>query len=316
MTVYSFLLVNFNMSGLLERCVASIEAQLDANADYEILIADNSTDERFRVADEFEERHAKARVSRLKENRGFVHALNRLIAVARGRYVVIMHPDVELNLNCLDELSAFLGRHPCAGVASPNLRNPDDTADEVRLRFPSVRQELRRLGNMLAHIVLRRRPFDGEPMWDRAADVRVDMVMSVMMMFRREALLAACPVDGRLWTYYANDWLCARLGQRGWSCHYIAAARAIHWERYADRRLYSDSETSSYKRSTVPVSDRMYADRFTFLRQFYSRPRVWVFRALVTLEFLVHILAQLKPGRRRRSEAIRRFGATIRVAWT
>jgi GT2 family glycosyltransferase len=314
MMTYSFLLVNFNMAGLLQRCLASIERECAGSA-YETLVAENSTDPRFAVSEEMAARHPHLRLIRLEENRGFIDALNRLVPLAAGEFVVIMHPDVELEPGCLAALGAFLEAHPRAGVVGPDLVDPDGTPDVIRLRFPSVRGELRRVGNVLAHILLRRRPFRAEPRWDRRGDVRADMVMSVMMMFRRQALVDAGPVCPRLWTYYGNDWLCARLGQDGWTCHYVVGARAIHYERNADRRLYSDADCSSYKRSPVPVSDRMEADRLTFLRQFYSRPRLLAFRALLTVEYMVHILAQFKPGRPQRAQSIRKFGATIRAAW-
>ena len=61
----------------------------------------------------------------------------------------------------------------------------------------------------------------------------------------------------------------------------------------------------------------MCRDRFTFLREFYpaSGSRA-AFGALATLENLVHLAAQLKPGRGgNRKEVVRRYAATIRAAW-
>jgi hypothetical protein len=87
----------------------------------------------------------------------------------------------------------------------------------------------------------------------------------------------------------------------------------VHWERHADRRLYSES--SGYKRDPVPVSDRMCADRFTFLRAVHSQAKILVMRLLVAMEFSLHILAQFKPGQSDRRKKIHKFGATIKAAW-
>lgn len=311
--VYSFLLVNFNMWGLLERCIREIEAGVDDDR-YEILIADNSTDDRFRVPDGFD--HPAVTVTRVAENSGWVDALNRVLPEARGEYVVIMHPDVTLAEGCIPKLRSFLKSHPRAGVVGPNLVYPNGSFNAIRLQFPRVSVEARRLANIVCHILLHRRPLRDEVLWDHASDTQADMVMSVLMMFRREALAQIGPVCGGLWTYYANDWLCGRARALGWTCHYVAAAGATHWERYSPPGLYSDADASAYKRDPVPVSDRMCRDRFTFLREFYSLPVRAAFSVLMTLENLVHMAAQLKPGRGgARWETIRKYASTIAAAW-
>jgi GT2 family glycosyltransferase len=310
---YSFLLVNFNMWGLLERCIREIEAGVEGDS-YEILIADNSTDDRFRVPDDFA--HPAVTVTRVAENRGWVDALNRVLPAARGQYVVIMHPDVTLADGCIGALRSFLESNPRAGVVGPNLIYPDGRYNAIRLQFPRVSVEARRLANIVCHIVLHRRPLRDEVLWDHASDAEADMVMSVLMMFRRETLEQIGPVHGGLWTYYANDWLCGRARELGWTCHYVASAGATHWERYSPPGLYSNVAASAYKRDAVPVSDRMCRDRFTFLREFYSLPTRAAFGALTTLENLVHMAAQLKPGRGgARMETIRKYAATILAAW-
>jgi hypothetical protein len=227
-----------------------------------------------------------------------------------------MHPDVTLADGCVGALRAFLERHPKAGVVGPELVYPDGKPNAIRLEFPRVSVELRRLANVACHIACNRRPLRDEVLWDHASDATADMVMSVLMMFRREALRQIGPIDPQLWTYYANDWLCGRARALGWTCHYVAAASATHWERYSPPGLYSDGSTSAYKRDPVPVSDRMCRDRFTFLRSFYPMHVRAAFRALATVENLVHLVAQLKPGRGAgRGRAVRKYAATIRAAW-
>lgn len=312
---YSFLLVNFNMWGLLERCIREIEARVDVgNGDYEILIADNSTDGRFRVPDYFS--HPAVTVTRVAENRGWVDALNRVIPAAKGQFIVIMHPDVTLADGCIAALRSFLETHSRAGVVGPNLVYPDGSLNAIRLQFPRLSVEARRLANIVCHILFRRRPLRDEVLWDHAGDTTTDMVMSVLMMFRRETLAQIGQVHRGLWTYYANDWMCGRARALGWTCHYVAAARATHWERYSPPDLYSDAGASAYKRDPVPVSDRMCRDRFAFLREFYSLPMRAAFGALATVENLVHLAAQLKPGRGGvRKDIVRKYAATILAAW-
>jgi len=311
--VYSFLLVNYNMWGLVERCVREIGAKV-GDAPHEILIADNSVDGRFRVPDGFD--HPAVTVTRAPDSRGWVDALNRLLPRATGQYVVVMHPDVTLADGCLDALRAFLERHPKAGVVGPDLVYPDGRPNAIRLQFPRVGVEARRLANIACHIGLKRRPLRDELLWDRAGAATTETVMSVLMMFRRAALAQIGPVHPGLWTYHANDWLCGRARALGWTCHCVAGARATHWERHSPPELYSDAASSAYKRDPVPVSDRMCRDRATFLRACYPWHARAALATLATAENLLHLAAQFKPGRRgNRREAVRRYAATIRAAW-
>jgi GT2 family glycosyltransferase len=315
--VYSFLLVNFNMWGLVERCVREIRAHVGPETSFEIIIADNSTDPRFAAPEPSAaaESEVGLRILRITENKGWVDGLNRILPLARGQFVVIMHPDVTLKEACLDRLRCFIETHPQVGVASPDLVYPDGSPNAIRLRFPQIRVEVRRLVNIVSHILFRRHPLRDEVFWDHQSDASADMVMSVMMMFRRETLLKIGAIDPKLWTYYANDWLCGRVRQLGWTCAYVASAQAIHWERHSPATLYSDATSSAYKRDPVPVSDRMCRDRFTFLKSFYSFPICVMFRLLVTLEFLIHTLAQLRPGRINRKQTVLKYTSTIKAAW-
>ena len=310
---YSLLLVNFNMWGLIERCIGEIEGNVGGSGEYEILIADNSSDERFSAPRGFN--RPRVSITRVAENRGWVDALNRVLPLASGEYVVIMHPDVTLACGCIETLRSFLEMHSRVGVVGPSLVYPDGKRIAIRLDFPRLSVEVRRLVNIICHIVTHQRPLRDEILWDHESDRTADMITSVFMMFRRETLLQISPVHRGLWTYYANDWLCGRAREKGWTCHYVAAARATHWERYSPADLYSDASVSAYKRDPVPVSDRMCRDRFTFLREFYSPLAIAAFGALTTFENLVHLAAQLKPGRANRGESFRRYAATIRAAW-
>lgn len=308
---YSFLLVNYNMAGLVGQCIDGIERQLAGQPEYEILVADNSTDHEFRLPTDYGATHPHVRVAHLEENRGWVHALNFLIPQANGDLAVIMHPDVCMEPGCLSRIHAFMDAHPRAGLVSPNLYYPNGQENAVRLRFPSVAVEIRRTANIVCHILAKRRPLRGELLWDHQADAQADMLMSVCMIIRRQALAEVGAVDPRLWTYYANDYISARAGRLGWTCHYLADARAIHFERFSDQALYSNGVDSEYKRSGVPAAARMERDRFTFLSTLYWAPTVLVFRMLALVEYCIQLLAQVKRPAKQRAREVRHLRAAI-----
>jgi GT2 family glycosyltransferase len=140
--------------------------------------------------------------------------------------------------------------------------------------------------------------------------------MSVFMMFRRRVIERIAPILPDLWTYCGNDYLCERARRLGWRCYYLAAARAVHYERHSNRELYSSDASSAYKRSSTPVSDRMLRDKFRFLRDLYSWPHVAAFRVIATFEFAIHIAALLRQPRAQRREALAKYLATIHALWS
>lgn len=185
--VYSFMLVNYNMSGLVECCIESIETEVGSDT-YEIIVADNSTDPMFRLADSFAELHKRVRLVRLSENRGWIDSLNAILPFATGDYVIIMHPDVTFGGGCLRTLRHFLEANQTAGIVSPNLYYPDGTENRLRLRFPGLRTELRRVLNVIPRAFLKRNAVADEIFWDRSTNSETDMVMSVCMMIRGSVL--------------------------------------------------------------------------------------------------------------------------------
>lgn len=301
----------------MEECIQGIEGQFDDPAAYEIIVADNSTDPGFRLCDDFTAVHPRVTLIQISENRGWVDALNIIIPGIGGEYAVIMHPDVEFTPGCVAGMKAHLDAHPEVGVVAPNLYYPDGSENAVRLLFPSVSVEFRRIFNKITHILTKRKFVVDERLWDHVDDVTVDMVMSVCFMIRSELIQRVAPINPKLWTYYANDCLCARVRDLGFTCKYLAGIRAIHWERFSDTRLYSAKKESEYKSNAIPAAARMEGDRFVFLKEFYSPTAVFAFRALALIEYLLLLLSQVRQPREtraRQSQQIRAaMGAVMRA---
>ena len=298
---YSVLLVNFNMGALTGCVIENVATQLRGRR-FEIIVADNSTDPGARLSSYLNQLPDNVRLLNLTDNRGFVDALNRIIPLARGRWMVIMHPDVEFKSGCLGSLVEFLKQHPRAAVASPNLFYPDGQPNKIRLRLPTIPSECRRFANKLSYILLRRQFLRDEVLWNRTNDCTSDMVMSVCMIWRGEALRQIAPIDSRFVFYYANDYLCSRALKLGWTCHYVLGAYAIHCERHAPREMYSAKSVMDYKTSTIAANPRMRADYLIFLTLCYPLASRSVLRLVALFEDGLQLLAHLRQGSRRKAE--------------
>jgi len=291
----SFLLVNYNTAELALRCVENIQRALPEGVRAEILIADNSSDPEFRLSPGA----APGATIVPCENKGWIDALNRLLPLTTGQNCVLMHTDVELAPGCLESLVAFLENHPEVGIVSPDLYYPGGSPCKIRTRFPTLRTEAATMLNHVARALLGCPLFAEQPCWDRRADVRVDMVMSVCMVIRRDLLDKIGRIDPRLRTYYANDFLAAKAAQLGYSCFYVHAARAIHFERFTASDLSSQSVDMTYKKDAFSSLAVMQADYVTFLRALYPGWKVLAFRGLLLLQDATLLATQLKSFRSR-----------------
>ncbi len=300
------------MAGLVHNVVRSISLQFERCSQYEILIADNSSEEDGRLTPSSLPEGAPVRLFPI-ENTGFVDALNYLIPLTNAEYVVILHPDVELAPGCVAALATFMGEHPSAGVVGPDLSYPDGSPNKIRLRFPTVASEAKRVANKLFYIVTRKEPFCDEVLWDRGSDVSVQTVMSVCMLFRGAALQQASPIDRRLVTYYANDFLCWRVQRLGLTCHYTLGARAVHYERFSPRQHYAGSKVMEYKRSGIAANPGMRADYFRLNSLRYSLGGRLMLRSFALIDDALQLAAQISRARGEGRQEVRALVESIRI---
>jgi N-acetylglucosaminyl-diphospho-decaprenol L-rhamnosyltransferase len=223
----SVIIVNWNVRDLLRRCLHSILANLPA-CQLEIIVVDNgSTDgSPEMVRTEFPQVHLMAN----PDNRGFTAANNQGLAVARGRYVLLLNPDTEVVGDALETLVAFADAHPDVGVVGPQLLNPDGTVQSSRRRFPTLATAL--LESTWLQPYAPRRLLARYYVLDRPDDKvqDVDWVTGAALMARREAVEQVGPLDEGFFMYSEElDW-CRRFRAAGWRVVYLPTARVIHYE--------------------------------------------------------------------------------------
>lgn len=221
----SVIIVNWNVRDLLRRSLHSVLAPRRA-CGLEVIVVDNGSRDGSveMVRTEFPQVHLIAN----PDNRGFPAANNQGLAVARGRYVLLLNPDTEVVGDALETLLAFADDHPDVGVVGPQLLNPDGTVQSSRRRFPTLATALlestwlqpyapRRL---LARYYVLDRP-DNEVQ-------EVDWVTGAALMARREAVEEVGPLDEGFFMYSEElDW-CRRFREAGWRVVYLPTARIVH----------------------------------------------------------------------------------------
>lgn len=222
----SVVIVNWNVSDLLRRCLHSI---LDTQClTLDVIVVDNASadDSVEMVRTEFPGVHLIANA----DNRGFPAANNQGIAAARGRYILLLNPDTEVAGDALATMVAFADAHPDVGIVGPQLSYPDGSIQSSRRRFPTLATAF--FESTWLKPYAPRRLLERYEFLDRPDDVvqDVDWLYGAALMTRREAIEQVGPMDESFFMYSEElDW-CRRFREAGWRVVYLPTAQIVHHE--------------------------------------------------------------------------------------
>ena len=220
-TDLSVIVVNWNTRRLLEACLQSVEAARQDLA-VDVLVVDNgSTDGSLELV---RERFPRDELIANTGNRGYAAANNQAVERARGRYLLLLNSDAEVETAALRTLVAYADDHPEAGVIGPKLLNPDGTLQPSGGRFPTPASTV---ASLLGLNRLTGRPRYGTGR-DYSVPAEVDEVSGAAMLIRREVIDQVGGLDeGFAWGYEDVDY-CLRARRAGWRVHYVPDARVMH----------------------------------------------------------------------------------------
>jgi N-acetylglucosaminyl-diphospho-decaprenol L-rhamnosyltransferase len=222
----SIVIVGYQSRDDLEGCLGSIAAD-GTRAAIEAIVVDNcSSDE---TAAMIRERFPWVRLFENTANLGYSRAVNQGVRASRGRYALVLNPDIRVLPGALDALLAFMEGHGDAAIAGAKLLSEDGAVQDSCRRFHTLWSlVLRRtfLGRMLPHSrsIERYLMLD----FDHESSIPVDWVFGACMMVRKRSLDDIGLMDERFFLYFEDvDW-CYRAWRAGWKVYYVADAVMRH----------------------------------------------------------------------------------------
>ncbi len=157
-------------------------------------------------------------------NRGFARAVNEGVRLSRGRWCLLLNPDLSVTpefiagvLAVADELTAA---EPRAGIIGFHLKNGDGSRQLSSGSFPSLPGTLAGLALPRA-----RRKYREITAHTRC---RVPWVTGCCLLVRRDCLRDVGGFDEEFFLYYEDVDLCRRARARGWSIWYDPSLYAVH----------------------------------------------------------------------------------------
>jgi hypothetical protein len=221
----SVIIVSWKVKDLLKK---NLEALFNSKGDidFEVFVVDNNS--RDGTVEMVSEKFPGVRLIANKDNPGFAKANNMAINQARGRYILLLNPDMQVEEDTLAKMVTWMDSRSGTGVAGCKLIDSQgETIPHVR-RFPRFKDQLA-ITLKIPHIfpgVLNRyiiRDFD------YSSEGEVDSIRGAFFMIRREVIERVGGLDERYFIWFEEVDYCKQVKKAGWKVMYTPIAQCMDY---------------------------------------------------------------------------------------
>jgi len=269
----SVAVVTFNTRDYLRACLDSVLAE----APGEVLVVDNASTDG--TPDMVRTEYPQVALCANTANYGYGPAANQAVKNCHGAYVLLLNGDATVTPGAIGALSAYMDRHPEAGVVGPLLRHPDGSLQRSYFPFPGT------LGWFLENEplvwLLRCLPVGRErflcftpPTVDRV----VPWVLGAALLLRRTAFEAVGGFEESYFMYFEEVDLCLRLRAIQSQVHFTPSATVLHVR----------GASTSQCREEMLIAHFRSSERF--YRRHYSERRAWFWISLMKLKIAMRLV--------------------------
>jgi N-acetylglucosaminyl-diphospho-decaprenol L-rhamnosyltransferase len=222
----SVVIVNRNTRALLHALLDSLDAQDDDGVRFELIVVDNgSTDGSL---DGISARKRVPRVIRNPDNAGYARANNQGLAIAAGRYLLLLNSDTVVPPGALEGLVRWMDLHPHVGACGPALRAPDGEIQRSCSSFATPWRWFCDLSGLGGLFPRSRRFANLNRRFDHAATAAVDWLIGAALVARREAVEEVGLLDEQFWIYCNDSDWCRRFWNAGWEVWFVHEIEIFH----------------------------------------------------------------------------------------
>lgn len=182
------------------------------------------------------------------ENKGYPQGNNFGLRLAKGRFLCILNPDIEVRKDTFAVLIDYLKKHPKVGIVAPRLRYDDGQIQDNYRTFPGPFDLIVKRTLLRKIFVKRLRRF---LMWDKdpSASEPVNWLTGAFQLLTRKAWESLKPNDERFFLFVSDVDLCRRAWQKGYEVHFVGATEALHH----DERLSAGGLRALFLKKTLRI---------------------------------------------------------------
>lgn len=266
----SVVIVTYNSADTIDACLDSLSATRVG----QIIVVDNASTDSTR--ERLRRRRDRPTVIELAENAGFAIGCNRGVAVATGRFVLMLNPDTEVLDDAVGVASRYLEAHASVGGVGAITYYADGSINKTCcFAQPTLWSTFCRAVG-LSWLRPSSGLFNPEEIgdWDRRSTREVGSITGCFFMLERQLFVSVGGFDERFFMYSEDTDLSLRIQQLGKACVHLHDAAVIHHGGRSD---------------SVPAMKmvKVLTARTQLFRKHWSRPRaalgVWLLEAMVAL---------------------------------
>ena len=226
----SVIIVNYNVCVLLRQALTTI-GRACSQMDYEIFVVDNaSTDNSVKmVKSDFPE----VNLIENHKNVGFSKANNQALKLAKGEFILLLHPDTITKSETLEKTVEFMQSHQIAGGLSVRMINPMGQflpESKRGLNFPWIAFfKMTGLSKMFSKSRFYDRNATHET--DEFETTEIDVLSAPFMLLRKSVLERTGLLDERFFMYGENIDLSYRIRMAGFKNYYFPKTYIIHFKK-------------------------------------------------------------------------------------
>lgn len=225
----SVIIVNYNVKEYLSNLLKSLE-KASHHIQLEVFVVDNASKDGSREMIP----NAFPGINYIynEENVGFGKANNQAIALAKGKYTLIINPDTLVGEDTLQVLYDYMEAHSECAAAGCKILNPDGTfAPESRRSVPTIRSAASKVLGL--NSLFPKSKFFAEYYlgWlEEDEECEVPVLSGSFMFFKTKVLKELNGFDERFFMYGEDIDLCYRTAKKGYSIRYIPSTSIIHYK--------------------------------------------------------------------------------------
>ena len=219
--------MHFNTKKLLRACLTSIKKN-KGKLSVEVIVVDNgSTDSSVDYLKKEKEKIAQSIF--LDQNWGFAVAVNKGIKKAKGKFILLLNSDTQVQKETLKEAVDFGQKHPQA-ILGLQLVNPDGSVQPSVFNFPSLAGAIKEFwlgkeGSYQKYVPSLKKP------------IKVDAVIGAAMLIPQKIIKQIGLLDEKYFFYFEDLDYCRRAHQKGFKVFYLPVAKVLHYHGAAGKAM-------------------------------------------------------------------------------
>ncbi|MBQ3631879.1 MAG: glycosyltransferase family 2 protein [Prevotella sp.] len=273
----SFVILNYNSSELVRKCVASIEAYMPADS-YEMIVVDNGSrpDEYARLdglSSVKDPEKSRLHIVRKEVNTGFGTGNMIGASVAQGDYLCFLNSDVFLVEDCVTPLCQYLESHTDVGCITPVQQKTSGRRSRSFRHDTGIWHEL--VGDSIRERLFPKKfPPRDSILKESTEPVSVMQINGSFMLFPTEKFWAIGGFDTSIFLYYEEYDLAQRLQMHGWK-------RVVH-PQYTFLHVH-DASTSAMRKLALREN---YVSKIYTYKKYHGLLTSFIYQAILTLQLV------------------------------